>query len=123
MQKNIGTVDQYLRLVSGTIALVSAVQTRRNPLAQAALTTYGAMKVAEGITGWCPLMHALGIRSTAEAQAEQKETQPSAKRTPSTPGQSKKFEKSSDSDRSHANETLETSYTSSETDSLNTSYQ
>lgn len=120
MQKNIGTADQYLRLVSGTIALVSAVQTRRNPLVQAALTTYGAMKVAEGITGWCPLMHALGIQSTEDTQAHKKETQPSAKRTPLREPV-KNLAKPSDG--SHANEALEATYTSSETDSLNTSYQ
>jgi hypothetical protein len=122
MQKNIGTADQYLRLVSGTIALVSAVQTRRNPLVQAALTTYGAMKVAEGITGWCPLMHALGIQSTEDTQAHKKGTQPSAKRAPLREPV-KNLAKPSDNDGSHANGALETTYTSSETDSLNTSYQ
>jgi hypothetical protein len=66
MQKNISVADQYLRLASGVVALASAAQCRRNSLAQALLTAYGAAKVAEGVTGWCPLMHALGIRTISE---------------------------------------------------------
>jgi hypothetical protein len=66
MQKNISVADQYLRLASGVVALASAAQCRRNSLAQALLTAYGAAKVAEGVTGWCPLMHALGIRTIHE---------------------------------------------------------
>jgi Protein of unknown function (DUF2892) len=121
MQKNIDIVDQYLRLVSGTIALVSALQTRRSPLAQTALTTYGAMKVAEGVTGWCPIMYALGIRSTAETPSSKKETPSSAKRSPSSTGQEKHLDHSTD--RSHIVSTPDTTYTLSETDSLNTTYQ
>jgi hypothetical protein len=66
MQKNISVADQYLRLASGVVALASAAQCRRNSLAQALLTAYGAAKVAEGVTGWCPLMHALGIRTISQ---------------------------------------------------------
>jgi hypothetical protein len=75
MQKNIGVADQYLRLVSGLVALASAAQCRRNSLTQALLTAYGATKVAEGVTGWCPLMYALGIRTTSETRPHPANTQ------------------------------------------------
>ncbi|GMA58761.1 hypothetical protein C7445_106108 [Alicyclobacillus sacchari] len=62
MQANLSMADRYFRLATGVISIASAARGRRqSPLAKAFLMGYGAMKVAEGVTGWCP------IRSAAQS--------------------------------------------------------
>lgn len=55
MQKNVGDTDAYLRLTCGLTMLGIGVMDRSR-----LLIALGAMKVAEGITRWCPLLQALG---------------------------------------------------------------
>lgn len=56
MQPNLGMVDRYGRLVVGLLALGCAASSRRPSLGKSMLMSFGAMKVAEGVTGWCPLI-------------------------------------------------------------------
>ncbi|MCL6637371.1 MAG: DUF2892 domain-containing protein [Alicyclobacillus sp.] len=60
-QPNLGTLDRYLRLLGGLVLLASGASQRRPSLAKAALLGLGAMKVAEGVTGWCPLLQVAGV--------------------------------------------------------------
>ncbi len=58
MESNIGMVDRYFRLASGLVLLGTAMTMRkRSVLAKGALLSLGAMKIAEGATGWCPLIY------------------------------------------------------------------
>ena len=66
MQQNIGILDRYLRLTSGLLMYAGAFQMRRYSLSRSALLALGSMKIAEGATGWCPMMYAMGIRSLEE---------------------------------------------------------
>jgi hypothetical protein len=55
MKQNIGIAGRYVRLVTGILALNCSVNTqRRNHLGRNLLASLGAMKVAEGVIGWCP---------------------------------------------------------------------
>lgn len=56
MESNIGRLDRYVRLVTGLLALSSGSQLRRAPLTRTMLMSFGAMKIAEGVTGWCPVI-------------------------------------------------------------------
>lgn len=56
MEKNIGDTDAYLRIACGLTMFGFGVMDRSRPL-----VALGAMKVAEGITRWCPLLHVLGM--------------------------------------------------------------
>ncbi|MBX5435607.1 MAG: DUF2892 domain-containing protein [Alicyclobacillaceae bacterium] len=56
MQRNISMFDRYVRLLSGLLLFGCASGMKRpSSLARGALLTLGAMKIAEGITGWCPV--------------------------------------------------------------------
>lgn len=71
MQQNIGTVDRYLRLTSGVLILAGGLQMRHSSLGKSALLTLGALKIAEGVTGWCPMLYAAGVKNLEESsQAE-----------------------------------------------------
>jgi hypothetical protein len=73
MQQNIGMLDRYLRLLCGLVAFGAGAQMKRgSSFAKGALLTFGAMKIAEGVTGWCPIMHACGVRSNDDAFTTQK---------------------------------------------------
>ncbi|MGA8943284.1 MAG: DUF2892 domain-containing protein [Thermoactinomyces sp.] len=62
MQKNVGTVDALLRITFGLAGLAyCAAQSRdRFPLCMAIIS---AMKVAEGITRFCPVLAVFGVKS------------------------------------------------------------
>lgn len=77
MEANIGRFDRYVRLVTGLMALTNGSRMRRAPLARAALLSFGAMKVAEGVTGWCPVVQ-LGevVRSKGNAAQGSGSSQP-----------------------------------------------
>ncbi|MGA9174101.1 MAG: DUF2892 domain-containing protein [Thermoactinomyces sp.] len=59
MQKNIGTLDAILRITLGLVGLAwCSSRTRRNFPFMIALVS--AMKVAEGITRFCPMLALFG---------------------------------------------------------------
>lgn len=55
VKENVGLLDAFLRIMIGC-ALLSCPKTRRN----AALAVLGSMKIAEGITRFCPCLYLLG---------------------------------------------------------------
>ncbi|MEW6725219.1 MAG: DUF2892 domain-containing protein [Bacillota bacterium] len=65
MQRNVGTIDAYLRITMGLTMLGMGIirGIRKNDALSGLLVSAGAMKVAEGTTRYCPMLHALG-RST-----------------------------------------------------------
>jgi hypothetical protein len=67
VQKNVGSLDAFLRITCGLAGLSwSAAQGRRRfPCWFAALS---AMKVAEGITRFCPLLALLGLSTAREGR-------------------------------------------------------
>lgn len=65
MEKNVGDKDAYLRISCGLTLLGFGVMDRSR-----FLVAVGAMKVAEGITRWCPILHLLGRSTACEQQAE-----------------------------------------------------
>jgi hypothetical protein len=66
MNTNLGTLDRYVRLVGGMMLISSALSMRRSMVKQAVMAL-GAMKVAEGAIGWCPIMHMVGVRDVKSA--------------------------------------------------------
>lgn len=64
-QPNIGRVDRYIRLASGVLLLASGLQRGRRSLGKTVLVSLGASKIAEGVTGWCPLTYLMSILSTS----------------------------------------------------------
>ena len=63
---NIGTVTRYVRLTSGLMALGSSTQLGKSQrLLRAMMMSFGAMKVAEGVTGFCPLTAIMDRASTS----------------------------------------------------------
>ncbi len=52
-------LDNYLRITLGLSALVWGASGRTGRLGSFLLTVAGAMKVAEGITGYRPMLHAI----------------------------------------------------------------
>lgn len=67
--RNVGTVDAYIRITVGLAAL-TWVGARNGGSWRWPVTLLGAMKVAEGITRYCPLLEAAGM-STLESVARQ----------------------------------------------------
>lgn len=79
MQKNVGTWDALIRITCGLTALVwggSRLVRRPDGLIPLAVVMLAAMKVAEGITRFCPMLFAMGI-STRNAGLRRMETQDS----------------------------------------------
>jgi len=73
MQRNIHPADRYLRLAAGVASLSSAVYGRRqSALTRALLAGFGAMKIAEAITGFCPMKASMErmAKPAEEAPAE-----------------------------------------------------
>jgi len=56
MKKNVGDIDAYIRLTGGLTMLGVGVA-KKSTLAIA----FGAMKIAEGITKFCPVLYLLGL--------------------------------------------------------------
>ena len=63
MRKNVGTVDAYIRLTLGILGLAfSTARMVRRPYRTPWLLLFAsAMKVAEGVTRFCPMLYATGI--------------------------------------------------------------
>ncbi|SIS99969.1 YgaP family membrane protein [Alicyclobacillus vulcanalis] len=56
MQQNVEPADRYLRLAAGLASLSSAVYGRhQSALTKTLLAGFGVMKIAEAITGYCPI--------------------------------------------------------------------
>ncbi len=72
-QPNIGKLDRYIRLASGLFLIGSSVSSRNSSLGSRALMALGAMKVTEGILGWCPVMALFGIKDTRGVVESQNE--------------------------------------------------
>ena len=58
MKRNIGDLDAYLRITGGLSMLGIGII-----CSSKLVTLIGSMKVAEGVTRYCPIMHILGIDS------------------------------------------------------------
>lgn len=61
MKKNIGTLDALIRLSSGFTFLGYGIIKKSRPL-----ILWGSVKIAEGITRWCPTSYFLGISTTKD---------------------------------------------------------
>lgn len=73
MLKNVGTMDAYLRITGGLmmVALGAAAAARRPGLGQMLMVTLGAGKVAEGITRYDPMFHAMGWSTLEKTRADE----------------------------------------------------
>jgi len=56
MKKNIGDIDSYIRLAGGFTLLGVGITRKSTPV-----IAFGAMKITEGITRFCPVFHLLGL--------------------------------------------------------------
>ncbi|MDR6225886.1 YgaP family membrane protein [Desmospora profundinema] len=68
MQKNVGTFDAFMRISCGLAGLAwSASRMARRPgrTGPMIVAMMSGMKVAEGVTRFCPMLYAMGI-STRE---------------------------------------------------------
>ncbi len=77
MNKNVGTTDAILRITCGLfgVAWGTARMTRSpNDAMPVLITMASAMKVAEGITRFCPMLQAMGVSTI-----ENKQNKPNAK--------------------------------------------
>lgn len=65
MQKNVGTVDALIRITVGLLGLAYGVgrMSRRPYRTPWLLMALSAMKVAEGVTRFCPMLYAMGVNS------------------------------------------------------------
>ncbi|HHW69740.1 MAG TPA: DUF2892 domain-containing protein [Clostridiales bacterium] len=68
MKKNMSTIDSYIRLTAGFYLLGRGVKRSSN-----FLMIMGSMKIAEGITKWCPVFHICNISTNKNKKT--KETQ------------------------------------------------
>ncbi|WP_232697593.1 YgaP family membrane protein [Brevibacillus daliensis] len=73
MKKNVGTLDAYVRISFGLIGLgcaiakMSCFSSRRKPWG---LLLLSSMKVAAGITQFCPLLYSCGMSTRKEDMVE-----------------------------------------------------
>jgi hypothetical protein len=61
MRKNVGRADAYMRITCGLVVLTCGgvrLARKHDPLAHM-MVFAGAMKVAEGVTGFCPMLTAM----------------------------------------------------------------
>jgi hypothetical protein len=69
MRKNVGTMDAILRITFGLLGLAYGVgrMNRRPYRTPWLLMAMSAMKVAEGMTRFCPMLYAMGTHTRSEA--------------------------------------------------------
>lgn len=67
MKKNVGDLDRYIRIAGGLFML--GYGTKRDSVLMMAL---GSLKVAEGITRYCPVLDKLGLSTRTETPQPQK---------------------------------------------------
>ncbi len=70
MQKNVGDMDAYLRLTGGFTLLGLGVLDRSR-----FMVLLGAMKLAEGITRFCPMLHMLGMNTLGDKLVQEEKTE------------------------------------------------
>ncbi len=70
MKKNVGDTDAYLRIAGGLTMLSCGILDRSRWM-----ILLGSMKVAEGITRHCPMLHLLGM-DTAHHEPEPEMVRP-----------------------------------------------
>lgn len=56
MKKNVGDLDAYIRLTGGLTMFGVGIVKKSTPA-----IVFGAMKVAEGVTRFCPILYMLGL--------------------------------------------------------------
>lgn len=68
MQKNVGTVDASIRITLGLLGLAYGIgkMSRRPYRTPWLLMAMSAMKVAEGVTRYCPMLAGMGINTRTE---------------------------------------------------------
>jgi hypothetical protein len=68
MRKNVGTVDATLRITLGLLGLAYGIgkMSRKPHRTPWFLMTMSAMKVAEGITRFCPMLYAFGTNTVTK---------------------------------------------------------
>ncbi|QOS98876.1 DUF2892 domain-containing protein [Brevibacterium sp. JNUCC-42] len=69
MKKNVGTVDAFIRITMGLVGFgcaISKMSTYRYGRKPYGLLLLSAMRVAEGITRFCPILFAFGISTRKE---------------------------------------------------------
>jgi len=68
MRRNVGTTDAMIRISAGLLGLAYGVgrMSRRPHRTPWLLMSLSAMKVAEGVTRFCPMYAAIGMNSTGE---------------------------------------------------------
>ncbi|OYD07527.1 YgaP family membrane protein [Paludifilum halophilum] len=67
MQKNVGTWDAIMRITMGAAGLAwstSCMTRKPGRTLPVIVAMMSGMKVAEGVTRFCPLLHAMGVTST-----------------------------------------------------------
>lgn len=71
MRRNVGTTDAMIRITAGLLGLAYGVgrMSRRPHRTPWLLMSLSAMKVAEGVTRFCPMYAAIGMNSTGEKGA------------------------------------------------------
>ncbi|MCT4564240.1 MAG: DUF2892 domain-containing protein [Maledivibacter sp.] len=65
MKKNVGDLDAFLRITAGLSMLGMGIKRNSN-----SFILLGSMKVAEGITRFCPLFHLMGISTKEDDEIE-----------------------------------------------------
>lgn len=82
MRKNVGTWDAIMRITVGLFGLAwSTSRMARHPYRgfPVLVAMLSGMKVAEGITRFCPMLHLLGTRTNDAKQAAADEAEKTAR--------------------------------------------
>lgn len=64
MRQNVGRLDAYIRVTGGLTLLGWGITKRSTPA-----IALGAMKVAEGVTGFCPMLYLVGLDTLMPEQS------------------------------------------------------
>lgn len=59
-EENVGPLDAYLRITAGLALFGWGVTRRQGGVASGLMMAVGAMRVAEGVTRWCPVLELIG---------------------------------------------------------------
>lgn len=59
LQPNIGTLNRFMRMSAGAFLMATAMSERKHSVTRQAVMAAGAMKIAEGVLGWCPLTYVI----------------------------------------------------------------
>jgi len=70
MRQNVGQLDAYIRISGGLTLLGWGVSKKSMPA-----MAIGAMKVAEGVTKFCPMLYLLGLDTLKPEQGNNQATE------------------------------------------------